>query len=216
MTEDNMAIDLSKEIESGNIKLDDTSKKSLFANKDLVGLVEALLTNKRLANKEAETYRTKQEKLSAELKAIADAKKAQEEQALVEQGKFKELYDKQTAELEQERTINKQITIDNALALKATQKGILKTDYLKLLDKSKLLINDKNEVEGLDDVFDNFYKENQNLFKAEATNTNQTAMVDSSLPPQASAGSQNGSVGNIVMTASMKESQERLNRMFGS
>jgi len=198
------------------ITLTDENKALLASNTELASLLVKLRDEKRNANNEAKTYRTEQEKLSAELKAIADAKKLAEEQTLAEQGKFKELYDKQTAELEQERTRNKQITIDNALALKATQKGILKTDYLKLLDKSKLLINDKNEVEGLDDVFDNFYKENQNLFKAEATNTNQTAMVDSSLPPQASAGSQNGSVGNIVMTASMKESQERLNRMFGS
>ena len=177
------------------ITLTDENKALLASNTELASLLVKLRDEKRNANNEAKTYRTEQEKLSAELKAIADAKKLAEEQTLAEQGKFKELYDKQTAELEQERTRNKQITIDNALALKATQKGILKTDYLKLLDKSKLLINDKNEVEGLDDVFDNFYKENQNLFKAEATNTNQTVKVDSSLLAQGSAGSQNGGVG---------------------
>jgi len=176
------------------ITLTDENKALLASNTELASLLVKLRDEKRNANNEAKTYRTEQEKLSAELKAIADAKVEAEKATLAEQGKFKELNDKLVAELEQERIRNKQITIDNAVALKATQKGILKTDYLKLLDKSKLLINDKNEVEGLDEVFDTFYNENKNLFKAEATNTNQTAMVDSSLPPQASAGSQNGSV----------------------
>ena len=132
--------------------------EALKANKDAVDIVAHALEVKRQATKEAKERRMKLEELEAKMKAEEEAKAKKK-------GEFEKLYTETKSQLEQERNRNNTLLIDNKLSLLAAQKGILKPEYLKLMDKSGIEVNpDTLQVTGVEEKFNAFYENNKELF----------------------------------------------------
>lgn len=94
--------------------------------------------------------------LSERAKKAEELEKAQteaERKALEEQGKFKELADKNAAEAEKLRDQLKQTTLNSAIQAKAAKLGIVDVEAAAvLLDKSKINIKDDGTIEGVDEA----------------------------------------------------------------
>ncbi len=81
------------------------------------------------------------------------ARQQAEQDKLAEEGKFKELSEKQKAEVEQLRTQLKNETINRALIAKLAPEGVVDLDAaLALIDRSGISLDDNNAVTGLDEA----------------------------------------------------------------
>lgn len=90
-----------------------------------------------------------------------EANKSKEEEArLLEQKKFEELAGKTAKERDEWKNKHSQAVIDGKLIAEASKRGIVDPDAVtKLLDRSKVKINDDGSVEGLTEALDALVKD---------------------------------------------------------
>jgi hypothetical protein len=136
-------------------------KEALAKDPTLAKFAASLLDAKKSANAEAKKYRQEVEK--AQLRETESQKKA-----LEEQGKYKELYE--NAEKEKADLLAKisQQLLDFKVNEAAAAEGILKKEYLKLLDVSSLKRDEAGNPVGLKELIQDFKKSNPELFKNDA------------------------------------------------
>jgi hypothetical protein len=99
---------------------------------------------------------------------ILDEKKAEdqkkEEEQKIKDQKFEELFNDEKKKNEDMITKFNNQKIDNALMVKAMKEGIKKGDYVRLIDKSTVKMDDTGKVTGVDEVIESFKKDNPDLF----------------------------------------------------
>ena len=138
-------------IEDGMVKLSETDYNNLVKMKDdMLDYKSALRETKK------------------QLEDILATQQKAKEENLKQQEKYKELYEE-----EQKKNIDMQTKftdqyISNALQVAALSAGISKIEYIKLIDKSKVkLDDDTNEIIGVDELVESFKKDNPELFKSD-------------------------------------------------
>jgi len=160
------------------LKLSETEMESLKGSKNILDALEHNLEAKRGANKEAKEYR---EKLEALEKAKDEAEKAQ----LEKKGEYESLYKEANEKLTAKDAKIKQALISGKLDGLAGKYGLVKTDYLKLIDTSVIDVDiDKVSVTGAEEVFKKFMEESPELFdskKIPNTDSNQPSFKGSNL-----------------------------------
>lgn len=119
--------------------------------------VNSLLEAKRKANAEAKEYRLKLEKLESE-KAEAEKKR------LADEGKFKELAEKEKARADSMEVKTKKLFIDRALEKAALAAKIFDLDTVALADRSKVTIDADFEVSGAEDAIEDLKSRKPHLF----------------------------------------------------
>jgi hypothetical protein len=97
--------------------------------------------------------------LKKQLKTYESGKEAAEKQALAEQGKFKELAEKEAARAQS--LAQRAIKAELALHLP----GLIKPDLIKLVDTAALKISDDGSIEGIEDVAAAFKAANPEYFR---------------------------------------------------
>lgn len=113
------------------------------------------------------------------LKAFEDEKNANEQKVLEEQGKFKELNDKIQADLQKAQEDNKNLKLDQVLTNKLHAEKVIDLDgALKLIDRSKLSIDDNGNVTGVDEALGSLKTDKAYLFGSDVNN--QTTLGSSS------------------------------------
>jgi len=103
--------------------------------------VQALLDQKRAANAEAKKFREK-------IEEIENAKKKSDEDALKDQGKFKELAETAQREKGEAEARFKTKAIELALKTEAIRQGIIDPADVKLADASQVKVDKEWNVEG--------------------------------------------------------------------
>lgn len=97
---------------------------------------------------------------------------AAEQKQLEEQGKFKELSEKQTATITELQSENKNLRIDQALTNKLTPLGVVDLEgALKLIDRAKVTVGDDGTITGLDEAVEALKTGKAYLFNAGGTTT---------------------------------------------
>lgn len=97
--------------------------------------------------------------LKKQLKTYESGKEAAEKQALTEQGKFKELAEKESARAQS--LAQRAIKAELALHLP----GLIKPDLIKLVDTTALKISDDGSIEGIEDIAAAFKAANPEYFR---------------------------------------------------
>ena len=142
-------------IENGMVTLSETDYNNLVKMKD-----------------DMLTYKSDLRDTKTKLEEITAAQEKAREEQLKKQQKFEELY-----ETEKQKNVDMQIKfkdqqISNALQVAALQAGISKVEYIKLIDKSKVKVDDDtNEVIGVDELVESFKKDNPELFNSDIDTT---------------------------------------------
>lgn len=122
--------------------------------------VKALLDAKRAANAEAKELRLKQE-------AADKLKKEQEETALKEQNKFKELAERKGEELKTHRSAFDKRLVDLHLKIEAESAGAVDADaVIALVGRTDIKVGDDYEVGGIKEAVEALKKGKPHLFKA--------------------------------------------------
>jgi len=140
-----------------NLSLSDQEKDLIKNNKNILEAINHNLKAKRDANEEAKNYRQQLEKIQSEIKA-------KENEKLEKQGEFEKLYKETKDELERQRQEAKNIRIQHKIEMLAQIKGIKKVEYVKLFDKSLVEVDKEGKVKNLDELFEEFYVKNPDLF----------------------------------------------------
>lgn len=97
-------------------------------------------------------------------KTLQAEKKAAEDAALKEKGEWEKIAKKREGELTQLQEKIKQSTVDSAIKDAAVKKGIQDLDAaLKLIDKSKVIVNDDGTIVGVAEAVDALAKERSYL-----------------------------------------------------
>ncbi len=155
-----------------NLSISEDLKKELDSNKELTQLLAHNVSQKREANAEAKKFRQEFESLKKKLDAA-------ESEKLKEQGEYKKLYEESLTQIQERDSKIKQVAINNKVSLIAQEKGIRKASYLKMFDTKGFEVGDNLEIDGLEEAFEEFYKENPDLFKSDSK---QAPSVDSGKP----------------------------------
>ena len=112
---------------------------------------------------------------AAEAKTLKDAQATAEEKALEDQKKFEELATKRGEEVTGLKTQLQNTRIDQALTNKLVPGGVVDLEAaLKLIDRSKLTIDDNGVVGGIDEVLASLKTEKTYLFNNTGTPPNPT------------------------------------------
>jgi hypothetical protein len=144
------------------LNLSEEEVKQLKTNENLLGLVTHLTDQKRTANAEAKKYRELMEKIESD-------KKAKQEEDLKKQGEYEKLYQEAEAKLQATDEAIKKAVINGELGRLAGSHGLLKKEYLKLIDASSLEVDiESMSVKDVEEMFAKFKEENPSLFKSEA------------------------------------------------
>ena len=140
------------EIKDGKVSLSEKQYN------DLLGMKDDMIT-----------YKEAKRKAESELEAkVAAELKAKEEQQIKDK-KFEELYNQSKQDKTDMQVKFNDQEIISALTVKALEEGIVKGEYVKLIDKSKVQKNgDTGEISGIDEVIKSFKEKNPNLFKSES------------------------------------------------
>jgi hypothetical protein len=140
-----------------SVQKDQVDPKIAELMKDPDG-VQALLEQKRAANAEAKKYREK-------LEEIENAKKKTDEEALKEQGKFKELAETAQKEKNEAEAKFKAKLVELALMTEAVKQGIVDADGVKLADASKVTVDKDWNVEGAKEAIEALKQSKPYLFE---------------------------------------------------
>lgn len=97
------------------------------------------------------------------LTELADKEKLAKDQALADQGKFKELADARGAEIEALRKDKDATLIDIELREAARKEGLQDLDLLKLIDRSGVKI-EEGKIVGIEEAVKNFKKNKPSFF----------------------------------------------------
>lgn len=102
---------------------------------------------------------------AAEAKTLKDAQAQADEKALEDQKKFEELATKRGEEVTSLKTQLQNTRIDQALTNKLVPGGVVDLEAaLKLIDRSKVQIDDNGNVSGIDEVIESLKTEKAYLF----------------------------------------------------
>ena len=135
--------------------------------------VKALLEAKRAANEEAKKLR-----LAAEEREKAE--KAKQDAALVEQGKFKELLEKEKSEKETIKQASTKRLVDMHLKAEAQAAGALDDDaVVALASRAEIKVGEDFEVQGAKETVEALKKSKPHLF---GSKDQKVAPPDSGLP----------------------------------
>jgi hypothetical protein len=144
------------------LNLNEKEVEALKTNENLLGLVTHLTEQKRTANAEAKKYREL-------MTTIETEKKAKEEETLKKQGEYEKLYQEAQATLQAKDEAIKKAVVNGELGRLAGSYGLLKKEYLKLIDTNTLEVDmEMMSVKDVEDIFTKFKEENPSLFKSEA------------------------------------------------
>jgi len=109
------------------------------------------------------------------LREMETEQKGKEEALQIEQGKYKDLYESKSKEIEFLTEQNRATAVKAAMEPYAVQLGIHDLDALKLADKSKVLYDeDSNMVHGFKEAIDLLKKNKPFLFKSDKVPPTQT------------------------------------------
>ena len=109
-------------------------------------------------------------KAGQDLKKIQADQKTAEEKRLEEQNEHKTLAEQRKAELEQSQTAIQNMKIDQALTNKLVPEGVIDLEAaLKLVDRSKVKVDESGNITGVDDVLSELKKDKSYLFKEGGT-----------------------------------------------
>lgn len=104
-------------------------------------------------------------------KLLADQQEL-EKKNLAEQGKFKELADKNAGELTKAQETLKQMTVNQSLTTKLVPLGVVDLDAaLKLIDRSKISVDENGNVQGLEAAIEALKTEKSYLFNGQNNTT---------------------------------------------
>jgi len=126
--------------------------------------IAELLKTKRSANAEAKTLREK-------LEALDKKKQDDEKKALEEQGKFKDLAEKEKGEKAELQKKFSERAITSELKTEAIKAGILNSDDVALADRSSIKVDENFTVTGATDAIEALKKSRPYLFKAADSTT---------------------------------------------
>lgn len=102
---------------------------------------------------------------SGELKKLQDDKAAADQKALEDNNQFKELSDQLKAQVTEKDETIKNMRIDQALTNKLVPGGVVDLEAaLKLVDRSKVSIDDNGNVSGIDEVIESLKTDKAYLF----------------------------------------------------
>lgn len=107
--------------------------------------------------------------LEKKINEFSEKDKKVKEDSLKEQEKFKELAELKEKEVVELRAQFNQQKIDSAIKTKALQLGINDPNDVKLVDMSKVVINENGEIENIDEVLNNLKTAKPYLFKGTET-----------------------------------------------
>lgn len=86
-------------------------------------------------------------------KKLKEEAAKREEEALKESGKYKELAEKRDADYQQAKKDVETMRMDNQLLISLQKEGVVDADAaLKLIDRSKLSVDESGQVKGVDDA----------------------------------------------------------------
>jgi hypothetical protein len=123
-------------------------------------------------------YKGRYKKAESELQAKKEADEKKRKEQLEKDQKFKELYDQSEKEKAEMKTKFNNQALTNALTVKALELNIRKAEYIKLIDKSMIKMDeDTKEFIGIEDVVKTFKEQNPELFKSD---NDATSSVDTS------------------------------------
>jgi hypothetical protein len=162
--------DINTILKEMNINVSESEIDLMKKNPNLFEVVRHQVEQKRSANKEAQKYRSDIEKIQKE-------KNEKETEEAKKRGEFEKLYNEEKSRREEVETRQKQILIEHELKIAAIRHGIQKPEYLKLFDQTKIKIDSEGNPKNLDELIENFKKENPSLFVA--LNGNPTITPDS-------------------------------------
>lgn len=131
---------------------------------------------------------------------------AAEQKTLEEQGKFKELSEKQAASMAELQTKLKDATVNQALTNKLAPLGVVDLEgALKLIDRSKIEVGDDGAVTGLDEAVEALKTGKAYLFNTEGGSPTNTTVGTPSNP---------GNGGGTGGGATFKRSQLRDSKFY--
>jgi hypothetical protein len=127
-----------------------------------------------------------------EAKALKEAQAKEQEEAAKKKGEWETLAQQREKERDEAKAKLNETIIDNGLMVEASKKGIARLDLVKkLIDRSKLKINDDGTIEGISQTLDALIAENKFLL----TNSN----------PSLSSGTNPGGVDTSTGTFKMSQ-----------
>lgn len=135
-------------IENGQVILTETDYNNLVTMKD-----------------DMLKYKDKMRETETKLEALIEEKSKAEKDQLEKEKKFEELYEREKKEkVDMQIKINEQ-EITSALQIKALELGIVKAEYIKLIDRAQIKRNDDTgELSGIDEVLKSFKEQHPSLF----------------------------------------------------
>jgi hypothetical protein len=139
-------------------KAGEADSKIAELQKDSSALAEFLKSNRRLVE---ETQR-----LTAEVNKFEKAKKDAEDKALADQGKFKDLAEREKGEKAELQKKFSERAIVSELKTEALKAGILNSDDVALADRSSLKVDENFTVTGAAEAIEALKKSKPYLFKA--------------------------------------------------
>jgi hypothetical protein len=108
---------------------------------------------------------------AAELKTIKDKQAKEEQERLEKEGNHKEVNDSLKAEKQALEKKIQDMTINQALTGKLVPEGVVDLDgALKLIDRSKITVDDSGNVQGLDDAISGLKTGKAYLFSSDGNN----------------------------------------------
>lgn len=109
-------------------------------------------------------------KNNQEFKNLQDKLKKDEEKRLEEQNEHKTLAEQRKSELEESQKTIQNMKIDQALTNKLVPEGVVDLEAaLKLVDRSKVKVDESGNITGVDDVLSELKKDKSYLFKEGGT-----------------------------------------------
>lgn len=196
--------------DEGMAKLDPAAQQYIKElRSESIGRKEAIKSEKAAR---ADAERERDELKNAQKKATDDA----ERKRLEEEGKWKELAEKNQKDLDETIKTYQNRTIKAELKAAAQAAGIIDADLADLIPKDKITVNDKGEIQGISEAVEVFKQSKPNLFGTQGVTAPPPAPVVK--PTGAGAGNPNpgvtGTPGKPVMEMSNAEyekyKQERL------
>lgn len=151
-------------INQSDIKLSESEKEFIKKNPNLKDILIHQIEQKRMANKEAQKYRTDLEKANKEKsdREIEEAKK---------RGEFEKLYNDQANKTKELEEKYKQKMLNSEINIEAIRLGIQKPEFTKLLDHSKIKFDTEGNPINLKEVIEEFKKDYPALFSSASGST---------------------------------------------
>lgn len=142
------------------------------------------------------------------LKKLEAERESQQAKALEEQGKYKELYEKEKTEREAQTKSHNDFLVETEMRRVATQLGMIDQDLIKLIGREGITI-ENGQVQGVEDVIKEFQKNKPALFKSDEVETPKVPNVSQSRP-----GTQTVNNANFDAELNAATTREEINAVY--